>query len=378
MWIPVIVFAALSGCNQHQRKKPDPTKGTVTGIVLCADTGKPARFATVTLTGAPQQDQKNDQGDPLPATESTVTDLEGRFTMEAVEPGRYWAFATQEGYLDPLRGLDLARIEALRTDREQSLDAVDQWKTHLVDVTVHAHRAVEIPISMERGAEISGTVSFDDGSPAIGMHFELQRKTEKSWTNVGITLFGEWSIDAKSDSRGRFSLTNLAAGEYRICAVMPEDSQKNSQRVCLGDTLRSKDSKTVKVAAGEDATGLEIVIPLSGLHKLGGTVTSVADGHALPTGTVHLLYADDREEARESNLANDGTFLFEYVAEGKYILQVTGAADAGDAAPGVRIPHYSTREIPVSVLNDTEDLGLSLSQIQEPAASSPTGTSGPN
>src|ERR1035437_4284600 len=89
------------GCNKHLAKKPDPTKGTVTGIVLCADTGKPARFAMVNLTGAPKPDEKSDDGDLMPASESTITDLDGRFRMEAVEPGRYFAFAILEGYLDP-------------------------------------------------------------------------------------------------------------------------------------------------------------------------------------------------------------------------------------------------------------------------------------
>jgi hypothetical protein len=41
--IPPIACLLLAGCNKFQRKQPDPTKGVVTGVVLCADTGKPAR-----------------------------------------------------------------------------------------------------------------------------------------------------------------------------------------------------------------------------------------------------------------------------------------------------------------------------------------------
>ncbi len=52
-WIlPVIVLLA-AGCDKNANKKPDPTKGAVAGIVICADTGKPARFATVNLTPVP-------------------------------------------------------------------------------------------------------------------------------------------------------------------------------------------------------------------------------------------------------------------------------------------------------------------------------------
>jgi len=107
-WLSILPIACLflAGCNKFQHKKPDPTKGVVTGIVLCSDTGKPARFATVILTAAPKKGEKSDDADPLPAAETTVTDLDGRFRLEAVQPGHYYAFATLEGYLDPEFAMD--------------------------------------------------------------------------------------------------------------------------------------------------------------------------------------------------------------------------------------------------------------------------------
>ena len=48
----------LYDCGPNSRfapVKPDPTKGTVTGTVICGDTGRPARFATVQLLSAPEQ-----------------------------------------------------------------------------------------------------------------------------------------------------------------------------------------------------------------------------------------------------------------------------------------------------------------------------------
>ena len=88
--------------------------------------------------------------------------------------------------------------------------------------------------------------------------------------------------------------------------------------------------------AGEIAGGADIVIPLSGLHEVAGTITALADGHVLGRGTVRLLYADDREKARETSILDDGSFSLQYVAEGKYILAVSGAQDAEqkEAEPG--------------------------------------------
>lgn len=380
LWILVFVCLLSTGCD-HRPKKPDPTKGVVEGIVLCADTGKPARFATVTLSAAPKTKkngaksaENSDEGNPLPGSETAITDLDGHFRIEAVEPGRYYAFATQEGYLDPLNGLDFARLSGLASDKERNLDVIAQLKDHLVEVTAAVHRTSEVSLTMERAAEIGGTVTFDDGSPAIGMRFQLLRKTEKSgMTEVGLALFDGWSTRAVSDSHGHFSVTNLPAGEYAVCTLMPTDSQDSSPRVCLGNTLRKRNAKTVKVQAGEIAGGADIVIPLAGLHTVAGTVTALADGHALGKGTVRLLYADDREKARETAIEDDGIFSLEYVAEGKYILQISGAQDAepkasepgtgsSDTAP-VKTPApvvYKDKEIPLVVLDEMNDVQIPL------------------
>jgi hypothetical protein len=383
--LSTLFFACLllAGCNNYQHKKPDPTKGVVTGIVLCADTGKPARFATVTLSAAPKTGEKSNTDSPLSATETTITDLDGRFRIEAVPPGRYVAFATLEGYLDPVLGIDPAKYLALATDREREQYPIDQWRDHLKDVTVAVHKVSDVSLEIERAAEISGTVTFDDGSPAIGMHFQLLRKTAKGeMSSVGFPLMDTWSIHAVSDGHGRFSLTNLTAGEYAVCALMPAESEQVAPRVCLGNTFRKKESKTVKVQPGEAATGVDIEIPLSGLHTVAGNVTALADGHPLNHATLRLLYADDRESTRETALLDDGSFSFEYVPEGKYILQVTGATDAvqkisesGNSAEtaSTKTPpdiHYADKEIPLTVADDMSDVNLAVSPASPDATSS--------
>lgn len=389
-WLSILPIACLllAGCNKFQRKKPDPTKGVVSGVVLCADTGKPARFATVALTAIPKPGEKNDQGDPLPAAEITVTDLDGRFRMEAVPPGRYYAFATLEGYLDPSLSLDPDKLKALPTDRERHLYSIEHWKDHLTEVSVAVRRVSEISMQIDRAAEIDGAVTFDDGSPAIGMRFQLFRKTDKGgFADVGLPLMDTWSIRAVSDGHGRYSLTNLPAGEFAVCTLMPTDSEQAAARVCLGNVFRRKNAKTVKVEAGETASGVDIEIPLTGMHSVSGFVNALSDGHAISHATVRLLYADDREPARETDLVEDGTFTFEYVPEGKYILAVTDAKDEApktltpgqpDAANTPAKPEttyagpaYANKEMPINVLNDTEGINLTLAASASGSAAGP-------
>ena len=369
-----LVCLCVCACERPRGKKFDPTKGRVTGIVYCADTGKPARFATVVLTVAPAADEMHDrvQQSPLPEVESATTDLNGAFTMEAVDPGRYYAFATQDGYLDPERGLDIDRIEALKSDREQVLEAFREWRDHPVEVTVAAQRTSDVTLQMERAAEIDGTVTYEDGSPAIGMHFKLYRKTEQGdWTSVGLSLYAEWALPEVSDCHGHFSVTNLPAGEYLVCTSLPVLDMSTAPQLCLGNTFRRKGAAIVNVAAGETVRGVNIEIPLTGLYTVSGVVTALEDGHPLARGTVRLLYADDRQIARETSVQqDDGSFRFAYVPAGSYILQVSNAGDQdspssppGDADGAKQAPRtYMEKEMPLLVNDDMENVNVQLTE----------------
>ena len=131
-------------------------------------------------------------------------------------------------------------------------------------------------------------------------------------------------------------------------------------------------------------SGVDIEIPLSGLQTVTGIVTALPDQHAVAKGTVRLLYADDREKTRETSLLDDGSFSLEYVPEGKYILQVSGAQDAdpkgsepaaadSDGATSKTNPavHYTDKEIPLSVLDGMGDVTITVSPVAADKGTSP-------
>jgi len=359
VWVVSFVLL-LAGCEKRSNK-PDPTKGVVSGVVICADTAKPARFATVSLTPIPKIHSEPNDDPPLAPVATIQTGLDGRFRMEAVPAGEYYAFGTLDGYLDPMRGLDFGQISDKGTSMEQELAAVTQWKENLVAVKVAVRRVSEITIELRRAAEIDGSVSFDDGSPAIGMHFQLFRKNpRKEWNPVGIPLFNNWTINSTSDSHGRYAVENLAAGEYVVCTLLPIESEDIAPRVCLGNVLRRKAASSIKVSEGEIAHGADIVIPISGLRTVGGRVEAVEDGHSPAHATVTLLYADDREQARKSAVENDGSFRFEYVPEDGYILRVSDAKDDAEGEGKERM--YSEKEMPLHVRSDLNYVNILLSR----------------
>jgi hypothetical protein len=153
---------------------------------------------------------------------------------------------------------------------------------------------------------------------------------------------------------------------------MPLENEGAAPAICLGDTFRKKDATITKVTAGEIVNGVDIEIPLSGLHTVSGAVTVLADSHSPAHCKLRLLYADDRDNARELSLGDDGKFTFEYVPEGKYILQVTGAEDGAQdntaSGPGnsntslpiAKAIQYADKEIPLTVEDDLSDLLVSL------------------
>ncbi len=373
-WIAFVCVGALGlvACDRPRPKKPDPTLGRVTGLVLCADTGKPARFAEVILTKVPvENEDPSDIVSPLIDSEKAVTGLEGRFTMEAVKPGRYFAFATLDGYLDPFRGLDVSRLEKLESDKERALDALKQWKANLVDVSVAAHRTTVVTIDIEPAAEIEGTVTFDDGSPAIGVHFELLRKTaDHNWSSVGLGRVEGWSLPEVSDRHGHYRLENLVGGEYIVCALMPPDWEDDAPRVCTGNVFRQRDARIIRVESAGVAQGVDIVIPLTGMHRVSGTVRALIDDHPMHDGVVQLLYADDGEKTRETVLDADGYYQFRYVPSGEYVVRVTHVSEIDPNSPEdpqtrekSRIL-YADKETPLSVATDMQSVDFALTEAK--------------
>ena len=371
LMIALLSIAAI-GCGHSRPKKPDPTKGAVIGTVLCNDTAKPARFATVTLVAVPHD---GNVSDTPAAIEEGTTDLNGQFDLEAVAPGRYYAFATLPGYIDPEMSLDFDHLKTLESDNDRLLETIKQWKGHLVEVTVHAQRSSSIRLSIERAAEIQGAVTYDDGSPAIGMHFRAYRKDSKGeWSCVGLRLLGDWSLKAESDSHGRYTIEGMPAGEYRICALLPVYAEDETASVCLGNVLRAKFASSVQVGAGEIVTGQDIVIPLSGLYTLSGNVSVLSDGHPPSRATLHLLYADDHKELRTTSSDTDGDYTFSFVPPGNYILRVTEASDSRETDSGsggstkIQLVPYADKEMPLLVQGDTTGITVQLVPAHSAAA----------
>ena len=163
IWAPTILA---------QQERQDPA-GSVFGQVMCSDTQRPARLAQVMLVGAPTEASVKTHpagptgGDGAASGNPVDSSLDGSYVIHHVRPGRYYVVVNLEGYLIPLEQFsaeDLASTDA-RT-RTRVLKAVHT-------ITLTGDDTVREDVVLDRGASVSETITYDDGTPASGLGINL-------------------------------------------------------------------------------------------------------------------------------------------------------------------------------------------------------------
>lgn len=348
--------------------------GRVVGHVYCGDTdGRPARLAKVWLRPVPLRkgEISNLTGNDLVRLfQAVTTDVSGRFVIPLVKPGSYFVLVDYPGYESA--GLQYTQGE-LSSRNEKLLGPVME---SIPQVTVQTGITSEVNIQLQRGATISGTVRYDDGSPAEGVTVEaLEEVSDGKWRSAFAFV-----PPPKADDRGNYRLSGLAAGKYILkCTVSqttdeepythPEEhlpstvyfaAEKASLTIYNGGAFRPKDAKPIALKPGADMSGIDVVIPLAKLHTISGVVTSLADGHSLNGGDVELLYQDDGKEFAQTPVLRDGGFRLPMIPDGEYLLKVE-AEDREYGGGGWRtVKKYEGSTQPLDVWKDIKDLNVQL------------------
>jgi hypothetical protein len=311
----IVVLAALPLPAQYS------DTGTVMGHVYCADTQKPARFANVRLQPVDAQAGRFGGRGGFATTGS-----DGSFRMTGVSPGDYYADVMMPGYVQPLRGMsrDLQNLSAADRDRIAA---------QLTRVSVAANQAANVQVMIYRGATISGTVSFDDGTPAAGVSiqaFVLATSTTGTQT-TGTAPQQSIAGFAQTDDRGQFRVSGLADGTYVVSAA-----PHSIFPIYYGNTIERSKAKKLDVHAGDEVPGSDIQVPAAGMHSVSGVVVSQQDGHALPRASVQLKLSSGDTGTIIATTGSDGTFTFSAVPDGKFTVELSNAYD-----PSTRVGYTS-------------------------------------
>lgn len=263
----------------------------------------------------------------------------------------------------------------LTVDSTSSLDVVrKRLEESLAQVTVESGQTPHVTIRLERGAEIAGTVSYDDGSPAIGIPIKLYHRAAagKDWQEIDNDPDVP-SIE-RADSRGQFRITGLPTGKYLLAVTIPPNGYSargilggqirwpqsgafyGSLDVYFGNTIRQSRATILDVSPGDRRSGVDIQIPVSKFRTLSGTVAAEYDGHLLKDAALLLRFQDDGAKVLRAHLGEDGTFQIPFVLDGNYILTVTAPSEQESHPPHA----YKAVDIPINVQGDLTSVAITL------------------
>ena len=306
--------------------------GTITGHVYCADTNAPARFARVSLIRIPTADSFG--GGPM---ETATTNTDGLFSVPVAPAGSYYIDVAAPGYISPLRAVDNAEL----------FNVDPATRAHVMslvpNVTINGNDSANIEVRLDRGAAITGTVFFDDGTPASNLQITASQKTASpipnGRRNMGFRFNGFQSN--RTDDQGRFRLAGLATGDYIVSASFMPDAvrvappqQVNAIQFRSGGTpltiyapraTTTSAAALVSVKAGSERSGVDITLPIHALHNITGTVSSAT--HSITGGQISLTGLDDPDFHNNTQINDDGSFQFNFIPEGRYTLDVRNATD---------------------------------------------------
>jgi hypothetical protein len=383
----LLVFAAALLRAQSIQRSSNPSGfGSVAGHVSCADTNAPARFARVTIESV--DDLKESPKGVAHSASSVAVDtkLDGSFLIRSVEPGKYYMLAEMPGYLSPLAALAPDAVELPSAEDKEKLRAM------LQQVTVVRGQESRLDFRLERGASLSGTVRYDDGSPAAGVSVSPLRKAKDgTLQQVSNGLQDRFSGPQRTDDLGHFRVAALLPAEYLVSVDLPSFSVSMSGgsllgaggysrigpgrhvQIYSGGTARRSEAKPILVGEGQDIDGADITIPISKLHSVSGIVIAKQDGHPLSSGSVVLQDPSDKSTITETWVRlEDGRFEMDFVPEGNYLLRVSSAADGvvehgtSDNNPNVTftrfksLQSYLDAEQPLNVSGDLSGIVVNM------------------
>ena len=226
----------------------DANLGVLAGTVLCGDTGRPARFASVRISGASTLDGTTSQ--------VATSDYDGHFAIPQLKPGDYYVDVVYSGYVDVLKNV---------SSSEDVSASAQKWaqsgEGSVVRATVSSGRTTTVTAVLARGASASGIVVYDDGTPAPLVTLDAVRLpgpgTDGS-DHDSLALGAGNITSAQTDDRGMFRLSGLPPGKYTLRVNLPE---ANLRSWFLGDTVEMPQAHSFDIVSGDDYQGLSIHLP---------------------------------------------------------------------------------------------------------------------
>jgi len=321
--LPVLVGAQQPGvvgstsnqpqpANSPNNTQPTPPKDpcSVEGQVLNSLTGEPIRKAHITLQG---------MGSPKAASPSTyggVTDAGGRFVIQDIEPGSYFAVAERNGFTNG-----------------QSTGWGRGYTPTNLSLNPGQHTS-DIVFKLVPHGVITGRVLDEDGEPVQDVQISVLHnrfvRGKRVLTPSGVS---------GTDDLGEYRIFGLAPGKYYLSATYRHSNMMMAQDRTPGGapeegyaptyfpgTTDPAGAVAIDVSAGSVLAGTDVTLRKIHTVRIRGRVANAA-GNGLPSHTMLRLmprnsafggfYAQMWTQALRNH---GGTFEFGGVAPGAYLV----------------------------------------------------------
>lgn len=291
-----------------------PAGGSVEGRVTNAQTGDGIAGATLRLSPAGVRAG-------AAAVHTATSQPDGSFRFDGVEPGTYLAVAVQAGFS--------------RSDGTQASPVI----------SVGAGQQVTgVSVQLNPQGSISGKLVDADGNPVSGRVEAFMAYVSRGKTKLRP------SSSADAGESGDFVLTNITAGKYFLLgepddappASKPEESRLDLVRTFYPKALDFETATPIEITAGQNVPGTDIHLQRAATYHVRGKVERLPGTASLKTTLSLMPGGEQTALAQTQSLKADGTFDFEKVLPGSYVLQLTALDSAGLA--GI----FARQEIQVS------------------------------
>ncbi len=279
-------------------------KCVIRGRVLSAATGAPLKKAAVWVEAFSPTRGVN--GTPAVSGPATVTDAEGRFTLDNLDPGSYLLSARRTGYLD--QGFGAPEPEVVGPPVKLAPGDT------LGDVTLKL-----TPQSL-----LYGKVIDEDGDPVPDAEVMVYKLSyaggRKQFANVTNTV---------SQADGSLIVGNLRPGRYYLSAFIRRGEQDPDARevyvpTYYPSTADAAEAAPIEVNAGAEVRGLAIRLRKSRVFHIRGKVAAGSPDAPLPPVSLKLVPREPslvEPENIGATTGRDGRFEFDGVLPGSYRIQ---------------------------------------------------------
>lgn len=315
---------AIQGNSSQQGPKP-----RIRGKVLQDPDGQPIRKATVQLNG---------RKGPTTEGYSAVTDAEGQFTIEDVQPGQYGVMVERPGFVQSNAGGRLKTISV-------------QPGSGRNDLILH----------MQPAAVITGKIVDVDGDPIRDVGVSAIREGI-----LGAARYPNNFGGGATNDLGEFRISDLRAGRYKVIAS-PQlgsrasnpkvDKDGNEQSIYLPTyhpgVLDESQALAVEVHSGTE-TRINFGLLTGRAYRVSGSVTGIPNKGGMAIITLQGR-GSTRSQMDQQGLGEGGKFEFTNVLPGSYvaILVIYTVNDGQQAMQMLRLGQ------PIEVSNaHVEDLRL--------------------